>query len=271
MAKRLTKNEHSPTLNYVHRRARDSLRNQHILPYLHDLQLQRAALSKKTLTQAAPPFSYLMPLLDRRVSIQLLLVVGASVLCVLQCCGVTASRTSRVSDSSRLVSYTWYALNVNANRTKVSMRNTEKCSNHESPSEQRKSHLVGRNPTGTRSLGHIHEDDRLVSWHGRTWSKLLWAILRISKQEVEQLYKVSSPCEDDHQFKQEEVGSVGKIVEVCSEIILNYLYSVRIGRPHIFWSVNKRARAVIKWTGACDWHLVRLIWNIHHTNELLCG
>ena len=41
----------------------------------------------------------------------------------------------------------------------------------------------------------------------------------------------------------------------------------RIGRPDILWSVNKLARAVTKWTKACDKRLARLISYIHHTYE----
>ena len=46
---------------------------------------------------------------------------------------------------------------MNANRTEVSLVNTKRCSNNDSPSEELKSSLVGRNPTRTRSLG-------LVTW-----------------------------------------------------------------------------------------------------------
>ena len=41
----------------------------------------------------------------------------------------------------------------------------------------------------------------------------------------------------------------------------------RIGRPDILWSVNKLARAITKWTKACDKRLNRLISYIHHTSE----
>ena len=41
----------------------------------------------------------------------------------------------------------------------------------------------------------------------------------------------------------------------------------RIGRPKILWSVNKLARAITKWTKACDKRLNRLITYIHHTSE----
>ena len=45
------------------------------------------------------------------------------------------------------------------------------------------------------------------------------------------------------------------------------LYLARIGRPDILWSVNKLARAITKWTKACDKRLNRLISYIHHTSE----
>ena len=53
---------------------------------------------------------------------------------------------------------------------------------------------------------------------------------------------------------------------VCSQIVLK-LYLARIGRPDILWSGNKLARAVTKWTKACDKRLARLISYIHHRSE----
>ena len=83
----------------------------------------------------------------------------------------------------------------------------------------------------------------------------------------QQLYKVITPCLDDHQFK-EELGAVGDLSKVCSQIVLICLYLARIGRPDILWSVNKLARAETKWTRGCDKRLARLIYYIHHTCEL---
>ena len=91
------------------------------------------------------------------------------------------------------------------------------------------------------------------------------AILRAGEKTHQQLYKVITPCLDDHQFKEEELGSVGELAKVCSQIVLKCLYLARIGRPDILWSVNKLARAVTKWTRACDKRLARLISYIHHT------
>ena len=85
-------------------------------------------------------------------------------------------------------------------------------------------------------------------------------------ERYQQFFKVATPCTDDHQFKK-EMGSVGELSTVCSQIVLKCLYLARIGRPHILWSVNKLARAVTKWTKACEKLLARLISYIHHTSE----
>ena len=66
----------------------------------------------------------------------------------------------------------------------------------------------------------------IVSWRTKT---------------TQQLYKVSTPCIDDHHFKEEELKSVGELSKVCSQIVLKCLYLARIGRPDILWSVNKLA------------------------------
>ena len=43
-----------------------------------------------------------------------------------------------------------------------------------------------------------------------------------------QLYQVTTPCIDDHQFIDEENGSVGELSTVCSHIVLKCLYLARI-------------------------------------------
>ena len=53
--------------------------------------------------------------------------------------------------------------------------------------------------------------------------------------------------------------------EVSSQIVLTCLYLARIAGPNILWFVNKLARAVTKWTKACDKRLARLISYIQHT------
>ena len=89
----------------------------------------------------------------------------------------------------------------------------------------------------------------------------------LANKTTQQLYKVSTPCIDDHHFKEEETKSVGELSNTCSQIVLKCLYLARIGRPDILWSVNKLARSITKWTKACDKRLNRLISFIHHTSE----
>ena len=89
----------------------------------------------------------------------------------------------------------------------------------------------------------------------------------VADEKTEQLYKVSHPCLDDHQVKQEELENKGEMSEVCSHIVFKILYLARIGRPDILWSVNKLARSVTKWTQACDRRLARLISNVHFTSD----
>ena len=85
----------------------------------------------------------------------------------------------------------------------------------------------------------------------------------LANRTTQQLYKVATPCIEDHQFKEEEMGSVGELSKICSQIVLKCLYLARIGRHDILFSVNKLARAVTKWTKACD----PLISYIQHTCE----
>ena len=89
----------------------------------------------------------------------------------------------------------------------------------------------------------------------------------LANKTTQQLYKVSTPCIDDHHFKEEELKSVGELSKLCSQIVLKCLYLARIGRPDILWSVNKLARRITKWTKACDKRLTRLFSYIHHACE----
>ena len=76
----------------------------------------------------------------------------------------------------------------------------------------------------------------------------------LANKTTQQLYKVSTPCIDDHHFKDEEMKYVGDFSQVCSQIVLKCLYLARIGIPDILWSVNKLARSITKsikaWTNA---------------------
>ena len=68
----------------------------------------------------------------------------------------------------------------------------------------------------------------------------------LANKTTQQLYKVSTPCIDDHHFKEEELISVGELSTISSQIVLKCLYLARIGRPDLLWSVNKLARSITK-------------------------
>ena len=95
----------------------------------------------------------------------------------------------------------------------------------------------------------------------------VWRDSELANKTIQQLYKVSTPCIDDHHFKEEELKSGRELSKVCSQIVLKCLYLARLGRPDILWSVNKLARSITKWTEACDKRLNRLISYIHRTCE----
>ena len=96
--------------------------------------------------------------------------------------------------------------------------------------------------------------------------KCLELYCELANKKTERLYKVSQPCFDDHQIKQEELENKGELSEVYSRIE-KCLYLARTGRPDILWSVNKLARSVTKWNQACDGRLARLISYIHFTSD----
>ena len=157
---------------------------------------------------------------------------------------------------------TWAALKDNVKKAKIFFANY-------------RTMFESRISAGGAEKLPFHENLRISSWsydmdgHAKKCVKRYceWA-----NKTAQQLYKVSTPCIDDHHFKEEEIKSVGELSNVCSQIVLNQivlkcLHLGRIGRPDILWSVNKLARSITKWTKACDKRLNRLISYIHHTSE----
>ena len=67
------------------------------------------------------------------------------------------------------------------------------------------------------------ENLRISSWsydmEGHT-EKCVERYYELANKTTQQLYKVSTPCTDDHHFKKEELKSVGKLSKVCSQIVL---------------------------------------------------
>ena len=101
----------------------------------------------------------------------------------------------------------------------------------------------------TRALGKL-DAETLSSWsydiegHAK---KCVERYCELATKTTRQLYRVATPCMDDHQFE-EENDTVGELSTVCSQIVLTCLYLARFGRLDILWLVNKVARAVTKWT-----------------------
>ena len=107
----------------------------------------------------------------------------------------------------------------------------------------------------------------MVLWHGRSCKEMRGKILRTGEYNNSTMKHSRNAMIDDHQFKEEEIGSIGELPKDSSQTVLTCLYLARIGRPDISWSVNKLARSVTKWAKACDRSFARLIFYIHHTCE----
>ena len=75
---------------------------------------------------------------------------------------------------------------------------------------------------GTEKLAHS-ENLRISSWsydmEGHA-QKCVERFCEFANKTTQQLYKVSTPCIDDHHFKEEEMKSVGELSQVCSQIVL---------------------------------------------------
>ena len=156
-----------------------------------------------------------------------------------------------------LIMYIWCVLKDNVKKAKILLTITETCLNPEFPQEQLKNYHARKICVFLR--GHMTWKDMPRN----VWNDVVsWQTGRLNK-----LYKVSTPCTDDHLFKEEELNSVGELSKVCSQIVLKCLYLAHIGRPDILWSVNNFARSITKWTKACDKRLCHLISYIHHTCE----
>ena len=70
------------------------------------------------------------------------------------------------------------------------------------------------------------ENLRISSWsydmEGHS-KKCVKRFCELANKPTQQLYKVSTPCIDDHHVKEEELKSVGELSNVCSQIVLKCL------------------------------------------------
>ena len=154
--------------------------------------------------------------------------------------------------------YTWAALNVNVNKQKY-------CG-------QLQNHVQIANFCG-RSTEKLPfpQNLRISSWpydmagHAK---KCVERYCELANRTTQQLYKVSTPCIDDHHFKEEENEICWRIVTCmlsnCSEMLT---FGTNWTTCDILWSVNKLARSITQWTKACDKRLKRLISFVHFSCE----
>ena len=110
------------------------------------------------------------------------------------------------------------------------------CSDLWPPQELLRSCLVRENATPRLPLGPTNMEDHAKKCVGR--------YCELANKNIEQLFGVSTPCIDNHQFREEEIESVEELSKSCSCIVLKCLYLGRIGRLDILLSANHLARAV---------------------------
>ena len=65
----------------------------------------------------------------------------------------------------------------------------------------------------------------MVLWYGRSCKEIcVERCCELANETTQQLHKVATPCLDDHQFKEEEMGSVGEVVKStpsnCSDVYI---------------------------------------------------
>ena len=97
--------------------------------------------------------------------------------------------------------------------------------------------------------------------------KCVESYCELANEKTEQLYKVFSPCLDDHHFKKEELETVGAWSEVCSQIVLGLSVLGTNWKTRYFMVSDQTVPSVTKWTQACGRRLARLTACIHHTSD----
>ena len=109
------------------------------------------------------------------------------------------------------IMYTWGVLKDNVKQAKILWTITESCLNREFPLPYCENFCIS-------SCSYD------VEGHAR---KCVERYCELSNKTIQQLYKVSTPCIDDHHFKEEEMKSVGELSQVSSQIVLKCLYLAR--------------------------------------------
>ena len=93
-----------------------------------------------------------------------------------------------------LIMYIWDVLKDNVKEAKILWKKTEPCLNPEFPQEQLKNYHARKIFVSLMVLGHA--------------KKCVERKCELTNKTTQQLQKVSTPCIDDHHFKEEELKSV---------------------------------------------------------------
>ena len=104
--------------------------------------------------------------------------------------------------------HTWNVHKENAKRTMILLTIKEVCSNPGFPQEVRKNYPA----QGNLMPIYLHGPSIWKVMPRNEWN----AVASPANKTTLVLYKVSTPCLDDHTFKEEELGSVGELSTVCS-------------------------------------------------------
>ena len=113
------------------------------------------------------------------------------------------------------------------------------------------------------------ENIRISSWsydmegHAK---KCVERYCELANKTTQQLYKVSTPCIDDHHFKEDELKPVGELSKVCSQIVLKCL---KIGAH---WQTIHSMASIQTCTSSHQmdqslWRTLRSFHFFHHTSE----
>ena len=122
-----------------------------------------------------------------------------------------------------LTMFTWVALKDSVKQAWILLNIAEPCSNPEFPQGKQKNYQAWRYRRSPRGP---------TIWKVMP-KKVCGTLLWISEQNNAIVHKVSTPCLDDHQFKEEELKSVGELSDACSQNFVKCLHLARIGRPDV--------------------------------------
>ena len=159
--------------------------------------------------------------------------------------------------------FVWVALKEDVRLARILWIITEICSNQGFPPGLRKNYQEQKPWWNLMPKRYLHGP---MTWKV-TQRNACERYCEFANQTTEQLYKVTTPCMDDHQSKEEENMDQWQNYLLFARTLFWNVFFSHVLVDWYLWSVNKLARAVTKWTKACDKRVALLISYIHHTCE----